>query len=208
MKIICHKISKNHPNSIYGLIDNIKKGFKSFELDINTCIDEVILYHDNYFNGRHLKKLYKNDFIYNGKYCVNTFIEFINVLNNYNDLNIFFDIKGNDTNIINYICYMYPRFNTNNNYYFQSFNYKFIKKIKKMNNSIKCGLLIDGHIPLSKKILKNIDYLCILEDFYLYFVDYNKDIYLWNVNYNNYYNCFIENNIKGIITDYPELFYQ
>lgn len=206
MKIICHKMSRYFPNSVYGFIDNINKGYKSFELDINTCKNEIILYHDNYFNGNHIKTLCKTDFIYNGKYCVNTFLEFINVANNYNNLNIFFDIKGVDSNIIDYICYMYPKFNPNNNYYFQSFNYKFIKKIKKTNTSICCGLLVDGYIPISKKMLKYIDYFCILEDFYPEFIKYEKDIYLWNIDSNKYYQCYVNENIKGLITDYPEIF--
>ena len=43
MKIICHKMSRYFPNSVYGFIDNINKGYKSFELDINTCKNEIIL---------------------------------------------------------------------------------------------------------------------------------------------------------------------
>jgi hypothetical protein len=206
MKIICHKISSLYPNSIFGLIDNLNKGYKSFNIDVNTCKNELILYNDNYFNGEHIQNLMKNDFLYNGKYCVNTFLELMSVFNNYNNINLFFNLKGIDPNIVDYICLIYNKFNQNNNYYFQSSNFKFIKKFKKNNNTIICGLKIQGYIPISYKMLKYIDFFCIEEDFYTHYVNYGKDIYLYGINNKKYYDSFIIENIKGIVTDYPELF--
>lgn len=206
MKIICNKISKYYPNTIYGLINNLNNGFKSFTIDIHTCKNEIILYHDNYFNGYPIKDLYINDFIHNGMCYMNTFTDFINITKKYNNINFFFNIKSNDTNIIDYILSVYSSLNPNNNYYFHSFNYKFIRKLKKYNKSIKCGLYLNCLIPIRKKLLNYIDYLCILEDYYTYYVKYNKDIYLSNINNNIYYKHYINHDIKGIITDNPEIF--
>jgi glycerophosphoryl diester phosphodiesterase len=206
MKIICNRISRLYPNSIYGFIHNLNMGFTSFEIDLNTCINEVILYNYDYFNGKHIKYLHKQNFCLDGKYCVNTFMEFIDVLNNYNNLDIFFDIKGSDIDIIEYIYFIYPRLNTNNQYFFQSYNYNFLKKLKRKIPSINCGLLVNGYIPIKKKMLKYIDFFCIKEDFIHCFSEYGKDIYLWNIIYNNDIINYKNAGVKGIITNYPENF--
>ena len=59
---------------------------------------------------------------------------------------------------------------------------------------------------LKKKMLKYIDFFCIKEDFIHCFSEYGKDIYLWNIIYNNDIINYKNAGVKGIITNYPENF--
>ena len=201
MKIIFHKISKKYPNTIKGFKDSITQGYNKFELDIRKCKNTHVLYHDQIKNGKYVSEENLSDLDY-----LDTLEDFLKISSQYNNLEIFFDIKGTDISIVDFFKNNSKFLNHKNRYHFQSFNLQIIELIKAANSENICGLLIAGYLPINNQIINSIDYISIEEEFIDKYLCYNIDKYIWTVNSILKYNHYQEIGIKGIITDYPNIF--
>ena len=203
MKIIFHKISNIYPNSIKGFIKGVEEGYKNFELDIRKCSDDYILYHDAVINDRYISHENLNELD-----SIDTLKNFIIQTSKYSGLNIYFDLKGTDLSIVDFFIKNKDILNFDNNHYFQSFNLEIINKLKAANSSFKCGFIVSGYRPISEKIINNIDYICIEEEFVGKYTEYSIDKYLWTVNSDKKKDYYLKLGISGIFTDYPDKFNQ
>jgi glycerophosphoryl diester phosphodiesterase len=201
MKIIFHKISKKYPNTIKGFEDSITQGYNKFELDIRKCKDTYILYHDQIKNGKYVSQENLSDLD-----CIDTLRDFLIISSQFSGLEIFFDIKGTDISIVDFFKNNSKFLNHKNKYHFQSFNLQIIELIKATNSQNICGLLIAGYIPINNQIINSIDYISIEEEFIDKYLCYHIDKYIWTVNSTLKYKYYEEIGVKGIITDYPDIF--
>ena len=46
MEIINHRISRNNENKVDSILNLSNKGIKSFELDLQLCNGDIIIYHN------------------------------------------------------------------------------------------------------------------------------------------------------------------
>ena len=194
-------MSKEFPNKIIGFKNSIKNGITKFEMDIRISNDRLVLHHDNLINNEYLCNLDNNNFS-----KLDLFDDFIIEFNKHSGLEIFFDIKGNSKKTIFKLIEKIKLFNPLNKYYFQSFNYEFIKMLKQHNNNYVCGLILAGYPGKINDINDNIDYIAIEEEFIDKYIEMNKKIYLWTINNNNNKTLLEKQGIKGIFTDYPLIF--
>ena len=201
MKIIFHKISKKYPNTIRGFKDSINNGYDKFELDIRKCKDTFVLYHDQIKNGKYISQENLSDLDH-----LDTLQDFLILSHQFDNLEIFFDIKGTDISIVDFFKNNGKFLNHKNKYHFQSFNLQIIELLKVANPEYICGLLIAGYIPLNNDIINSIDYISIEEEFIDKYLCYNIDKYIWTVNYTFKYKYYEDIGVKGIFTDYPSLF--
>jgi glycerophosphoryl diester phosphodiesterase len=201
MKIIYHKMSKEFPNKIIGFKNSIKNGITKFEMDIRISNDKLVLHHDNLINNEYLSNLDNNNFS-----KLDLFNDFIIEFNKHSGLEIFFDIKGNNKQTIFKLIEKIKLFNPLNKYYFQSFNYEFIKILKQHNKDYICGLIFAGYPGEINDKNNSIDYIAIEEEFIDNYIEMNKKIYLWTINNNNNKTLLEEQGIEGIFTDYPLIF--
>ena len=198
MKIIFHKMSKKYPNTIYGLKDSIKYGYRKFELDIRGCKDRIILYHDCVYKSQYLENHNFSDLN-----DIDTFDDFILEVNKHKGLEIYLDLKGDNMDDTNKIINKLQYFSNNNKLFIQSFNIDIIRKVKYYNAFINCGLIVSGYHDISDKNLAIINYLVIEEEFIDKYLHINIDKYLYTVNIDNKKDKYDKLDVKGIFTDYP-----
>ena len=194
-------MSKEFPNKIIGFKNSIKNGITKFEMDIRISNDKLVLHHDNLINNEYLSNLDNNNFS-----KLDLFNDFIIEFNKHSGLEIFFDIKGNNKQTIFKLIEKIKLFNPLNKYYFQSFNYEFIKILKQHNKDYICGLIFAGYPGEINDKNNSIDYIAIEEEFIDNYIEMNKKIYLWTINNNNNKTLLEEQGIEGIFTDYPLIF--
>lgn len=201
MKIIFHKISKKYPNTIKGFNDSINLGHSKFELDIRKCKDTYVLYHDQVKNDKYISEENLSDLE-----DLDSLENFIMQSSKFDNLEIFFDIKGTDISIVNFFKNNEKNLNTKNKYYFQSFNPEIVEMLKVANPLFNCGLLVAGITPITNSIINTLNYISIEEEFIDKYLNYNIDKYIWTVNSISKYNYYLDIGIKGLFTDYPEKF--
>ena len=170
-------------------------------MDIRISNDKLVLHHDNLINNEYLCNLDNNNFS-----KLDLFDDFIIEFNKHSGLEIFFDIKGNNKQTIFKLIEKIKLFNPLNKYYFQSFNYEFIKILKQHNKDYVCGLIFAGYPGKINNINNSIDYIAIEEEFIDKYIEMNKKIYLWTINNNNNKTLLEKQGIEGIFTDYPLIF--
>lgn len=235
MHIVNHRIDRDNENKIMGIDRMIKNNIFKFEIDINMCYDELILFHDS--SIKQLDTTVKLDTV---PYCelhdVDTFGQLVKYLFDLkssnklkNDLHIYLDIKGTHISTISVMIEKLKLLNkkkviysdkTNPDIYIylQTFNYKFILDLKRydINPKYKIGLITCGYTPF---VPPNIDYIVVEKQYieqyenYLYFLrhidtaDSILPIYAYTVNSKNEISDQIKYDVlAGIFTDYPERF--
>lgn len=227
MNIINHRIDRCNENRVSSINNMINNKIYNFEIDINMCNDELILFHDSQIedNGN----IYDiSDICYNELNNVDKFDDLIKYLNNIsfldkqiNDLHIYIDIKGTNQEIIKLIINKLNfKKNTYNgiHFYFQTFNHNFITELQRqnINQFHKIGFITYGYSPY---IPLGIDYLVIDKQFIKLYTNYMESLYRTNQIKNliplyaytvnskdEITNFLINNDLSGIFTDYPERF--
>ena len=183
MIIINHRISRFSENDIYKLEELSKKGIKNFEIDLQLCQDDIVIYHN--FTLENLG-IFKNleDIPYNNlkEKGISNLDNLFIVLQKLDPLNIFLDLKGYDNKLIHLLL---PKIQSisMHNIYLQSFNLNFIYLIKEYrlfkDKNWKIGFLIAGFIP---NITYDVDYIAIESCYYPLLKNINLPIYLYTVN--------------------------
>lgn len=235
MNIINHRIDRDNENKISGIEKMIKNNMFHFEIDVNMCYDELVLFHDS--SIKYLNTTLKlEDVSYEEFEDVDTFDHLVKYLFELkwsnelkNDLHIYLDIKGTHPSTIPLIMKKLQLLNKKKvifsdkqcpeiNIYFQSFNYKFIIDLRKynINPKYKIGYITCGYTPF---VPPEVDYLVVEKQYiesyenYLYFFrhintsDTVLPIYAYTVNSKNEIIPQIKYNVlAGIFTDYPERF--
>uniref|UniRef100_A0A6C0JIK9 GP-PDE domain-containing protein n=1 Tax=viral metagenome TaxID=1070528 RepID=A0A6C0JIK9_9ZZZZ len=210
MNVICHRIDYYSQNNI-NLIDSyIKKGINSFEIDIQLCKDEIVIFHDFSLTSKGINKNVSEFPLEQlEKYGIYSIDKLFSLLTNYSKVNIFLDLKGFNEKLIGKLYEKLINIDlSKNTFYIQSFNHYFINLLKKLlGNNIKnifFGYLIGTYMDIHwHKYIKNIDYLCIDNQFISKFIKkIEKPLYVYNCNSKEELTC-ESRFLSGIITDFP-----
>ena len=205
MKIINHRISRLAENKVIKLKELSKKGIENYEIDLQLCKDDIVVYHN--FTLENLG-IFKNIEDYKYKDLESLGIDNLDklflILKSLPKLDIYLDLKGYNEKLIYLLLPKLEKIK-NHNIFIQSFNYNFIKLItifkNTHNKSWKIGFITAGYISSLKY---NIDYLVSEKCYYNLYKNIDIPLYLYTVNSPDELKKDFK--LEGIFTDYPENF--
>jgi len=209
MKIIYHRIDYKNQNDVDMIAINIENGITSFELDLQLAKDNIVIYHDSTLKNKHI---YKNISDYSCEELkqlnISNIDDLCDILQKYNNLDIFLDLKGANNKMLTFLYYKIPLLK-NHSIYIQSFNHLYIDILKRLIkfDYVKFGYIMHGYLCiLWDQYLQSVDYICIDNQYIPLFIK-NLDIDIYIYNCNSYDEIkFNRKYITGIITDFPEHF--
>ena len=215
--LIAHRANNNHnflENTKEAIIDCLTKDYiDGVEIDIRMTKDkEFVLIHnmliDKSSNGtgfvknKTLKELKSYEFGSNQK--ISTLEEVLKIMNN---KLLLIEIKVEKDNYEEVVNVFYKKIKKYLylNIMVCSFNYELLKRIKKLNQKIKCGLIINLVIN-EDKIYNHLDY----NSLSIHKLDKAKDYdFIWTINNTNDLKKIIKTNKKlNIITDVSYKLYE
>ena len=205
MEIINHRISRQRENNLDDILTLVNKGFKSFEVDLQLCKDEIVIYHNFTLKDKNILRNVENfNYSYLKTLGIDNIDKLFSILEKVNNINIYLDIKGYNDRLIYLLLPKLEKIK-NNNIFIQSYNYNFIKLVTIFRNTHKknwkIGYITAGYHP---NFNFNTDYLVIDKSHYNLYKNCTIPLYLYTVNSKEELDK--NNNIIGIFTDYPENF--
>ena len=223
---IVHRGAKGYvaENTIESIQEAIRLGVNGVEIDVFRCKSgEIVLFHDKTLekltDGKgeienktltELKKLKVLD----SQYSIPTLDEVLKSIGREIFLNI--ELKGSNTSMRSYeLVKKYINQNKINSkkILFSSFNWKELKKLRKLSNDINIALITEDDPLLAINSAKELNAVAINPNFRDLNIEVVKkiknagfDIYTWTVNQREDIEKIKKFNVNGIITDYPDRF--
>jgi glycerophosphoryl diester phosphodiesterase len=223
---IGHRGAKGHvaENTIESIQEAIRLGANGIEIDVFRCKSgEIVLFHDKTLekltDGKgkienktltELKKLK----VLGSQYSIPTLNEVLKSIGREVFLNI--ELKGSNTSVRSYeLVKKYINQNKINSkkILFSSFNWKQLKKLRRLSNEINIALITEDDPLLAINSAKELNAVAINPNFRDLNIEVVKkiknagfDIYTWTVNQREDIEKIKKFNVNGIITDYPDRF--
>lgn len=212
-------------NTLSAIKEAINLNADYAELDVQETADgEIILLHDN--GLKRTTGLDKNIWITNydeikfldagswfsEKYKgepIPKFKDVIDLVRGKLKLNIELKTNGHEKQLADRVVKIVKDKNVSKECFFTSFDYAQIKRVKEIDSTLKVGLIFKK-MPDTTDVFKlkiealSVHYSLIDQSFILKASESDKEIFVWTVNDENEMKKFVELNVKGIITNYPD----
>ncbi len=203
-------------NSIESFENTIKVGGTWVELDVRKTKDSrFIVFHDKYLNGKPISELNFSQ-IKKKRNEVETLDTILGKFKGKLKFDIEIKEEGDEKEIVDIIKkHLYYK-----EYFVSSFSEKIVTKIKKIDNNIRTGLLIDKEKGFLKKIFSffpclkvrrvKVDYLISHISttkffFFLRMKIFKRKLIVWSVDSEKDIKKILKKPLMGIITDRPDL---
>ncbi len=225
-KIIAHRGASGlveFDNSIESFKKAIELGADMVEFDVRRTKDDVLIaFHDPFLNDKKISELEYKEILEKTKregYKVPTVKEVVKLCKGKIDLDIELKEKGYEKELIQLVV---PQLDYDE-FMMKSFKDEVVKSINELDPKIETGLILGVEEPENKIFTRlselfpkcrlkrcEADFVCpnhrLLKLFFLKRMDLSDlDVYVWTVNDGDLMKKLVQKQVKGIITDRPDI---